>query len=521
MPNTEDDPKKSVFKSPAAKLVAFFNKSRDNWKSKYKKAKYRAKLLSGQVRYWKEQSAELKLRVKELEKEIEKSEKKNSKVRVDVTERFRDVPACHKYSYGHIYLFVQFVLAACISMRATSRVLEIVSSFLGLEIDIPCWTTGRLWLLRIGLYKLERAKQIADDWIWIIDHTVQLGKEKCMVILGIRREKFPKCELYLTHEDIEPIELIPVEQSNGEVVYQQLEEAIGKTGIPMQIVSDHGTDIKSGVEKFCKKYNTVHTYDTKHKGAAILKRELKGDPEWEEFSKRASKTSKEVQQTELSGMAPPNQRSKARYMNLDKLVDWGTKTLLCLDAAKREQGGDFESCRMNEKFGWVCKYRDQLEDWKRLVEMVGSTNKFINFMGLYKGIDTDLHSELDELPENQRFAHVKEELIGFAREQQSRMGDEDRLLGSSEIIESVIGKYKGLQHDQVKGGFTGMLLGLPALLSDLNMETVQKAIDSVPTKKVWQWTKDKIGKSVYSQRKEFNKIAKEMEQKLDDKLCPA
>ena len=66
-----------------------------------------------------------------------------------------------------------------------------------------------------------------------------------------------------------------------------------------------------------------------------------------------------------------------------------------------------------------------------------------------------------------------------------------------------------------------MLLGLPALLSDLNMETVQKAIDSVPTKKVWQWTKDNIGKSVYSQRKEFNKIAKEMEQKLDDKLCPA
>ena len=99
------------------------------------------------------------------------------------------------------------------------------------------------------------------------------------------------------------------------------------------------------------------------------------------------------------------------------------------------------------------------------------------------------------------------------------MSDEDRLLGSSEIIESVIGKYKGLQNDQVKGGFTGMLLGMAALVSDLSMETVQNAIDSVPTKKVWNWIKENIGKSVFSQRKEFNKIAKKEEQKWDDKLC--
>lgn len=404
-------------------------------------------------------------------------------------------------------------------MRAASRVLALFLSFIELEIEIPCWTTGRLWLLRIGLYKLERVKPIADDWIWIIDHTVQLGKEKCMVILGIRRETFPEGELHLTHEDVEPIALIPVEHSNGEVVFQQLEEAVKKTGVPMQIVSDHGTDIKSGVEKFCEKYDTVHTYDTKHKGAAILKRELKGDPDWEQFSKRASKTCKMVQQTELSGMAPPNQRSKARYMNLDKLVDWGSKILLRLDVEKNDRGGDFENGRMYEKFGWVYEYRSQLEDWKRLVEIVETTNRFINFMGLYKGIDADLRRELGELAANQRFERVKEELIEFTIEQYRKMGEEDRLLGSSEIIESVIGKYKALQRDQVKGGFTGMLLGMAASVSDLSMETVQKAIDTISTQKVWRWIKENIAKSVNSQRKEFNKIAKEEEQKRDDKLC--
>jgi hypothetical protein len=33
-------------------------------------------------------------------------------------------------------------------------------------------------------YMLMKPKQQADDWVWIIDHTVQLEVEKCLVILG-------------------------------------------------------------------------------------------------------------------------------------------------------------------------------------------------------------------------------------------------------------------------------------------------------------------------------------------------
>ncbi len=109
-----------------------------------------------------------------------------------------------------------------------------------------------------------------------------------MVILGIRQELLPEGELYLTHKDVEPIALIPFEQSNGDIVFQQLEETIKKTGVPKQIVSDNGPDIKSGSDKFCEKYGVIQTYDIKHKGAALLKRELNGDDEWEKFSKQSA-----------------------------------------------------------------------------------------------------------------------------------------------------------------------------------------------------------------------------------------
>ena len=71
----------------------------------------------------------------------------------------------------------------------------------------PAWFTGRLWLLRLGYYKLTRPKEQTEDWVWIVDHTVQLGKEKCLVILGVRLSALPIEGHCLSHEDVEPIAL--------------------------------------------------------------------------------------------------------------------------------------------------------------------------------------------------------------------------------------------------------------------------------------------------------------------------
>jgi hypothetical protein len=37
-----------------------------------------------------------------------------------------------------------------------------------------------------------------------------------------------------------------VTHSDGQGVYQQLEQATAKTGVPREIISDHGTDVKAG-----------------------------------------------------------------------------------------------------------------------------------------------------------------------------------------------------------------------------------------------------------------------------------
>jgi hypothetical protein len=74
--------------------------------------------------------------------------------------------------------------------------------------------------------------------VWILEHTLQVGVEKCLLILGVRLREVRRADRVLSHEDVEPIALFPVTRSNGAVVFQQLEEAIDKTGLPREILGD-------------------------------------------------------------------------------------------------------------------------------------------------------------------------------------------------------------------------------------------------------------------------------------------
>ena len=402
------------------------------------------------------------------------------------------------------------------SLRGASRVFEIVSSFFKLGQPSPSWYSGRLWLLRIGYYKLFREKETADDWIWIIDHTIQIGNEKCLIILGVRQSALPPAELYLNHEDVEPIALLPVKKSNGQIVYEQLENVVEKTGVPRQILSDHGTDIKSGIEKFCQVHKqTCFTYDIKHKGASVLKRELENDQSWKSFIQDASKTSKKVQQNPLAHLAPPNQRSKARYLNVDTLVNWGHKTLSYLNSLQDSDHCEDDLKVIHEKLGWLCQYRDHLAQWQELIDVVKSVEEYIKFIGLYTGCHIDLSEQLDMDLTTRRANNVRNELVCFVQKLSLDARDGERLLGSSEIIESVIGKLKSLEHDQSGSGFTGMLLSLPAMLSRTTQDVIQKALELVPTKKVFAWVKENIGQSVQSKKKEVLSAVKNLEQKWD------
>jgi hypothetical protein len=51
---------------------------------------------------------------------------------------------------------------------------------------MPCANAGRQWPFRVGLYELTCPQERGDDWVWLVDHTVQLGAHKGLVVVGLR-----------------------------------------------------------------------------------------------------------------------------------------------------------------------------------------------------------------------------------------------------------------------------------------------------------------------------------------------
>ena len=136
----------------------------------------------------------------------------------------------HGFGPQLISLFLRLVLVAGVSLRGALRVLATISEAWGLQWAAPCWTTGRLWLLRLGHARLTAELTPANDWAWLIDHSVQIGQEKCLVILGIRLTDLPPRGRSLRHQDLELIELMPARSWTCAEVDQALEKAVRRTG---------------------------------------------------------------------------------------------------------------------------------------------------------------------------------------------------------------------------------------------------------------------------------------------------
>lgn len=413
-------------------------------------------------------------------------------------EAFNEPVARHSYSSAHMNLMISSILSA-ISLRGASRVIRQCCAAFELDITIPTWTTTRLWLLKLGLHKLTREKPIADDWVWIVDHTVQWGSEKCLLIVGLRLKTQPK-KRALQFADLEPIALFPVKQSNGSIVYEQLQEAAKKTGVPRAIISDGGPDLKSGIDQFITETNyTVHIYDITHRVALCFKSVLEADPNWNGFIELAASAQKYMCQTDIAALSPPNQRSKARYMNIDLLVRWARKIAMLSDDVVTEL---FDLAQKKRCLGWLDYYQKDIDKWYRMVEVAESIVSWIQQHGIYRGVTHALREQLSVYQQAhcEQSLAFQENVLQYVTQSEYKTYVGECLPGSSDCIESLFGRFKHIEKQQAASGFTSLLLALPAMIGKTSVDITKQAMEKIRVDDVWEWFRLNVGQSVQSKR---------------------
>ena len=367
-----------------------------------------------------------------------------------------------------------------------------------------------MWVLRLGLFMLSRPKEQASDWVWIIDHTIQIGPLKCLVVVGVRLSAWEakraddRESSALAHHDLSMWLIKPMAKSDGPTVQTELENLSQKTGvIPCEILSDCGADLQKGINQFRTHHpQTQGVKDIAHAAANALKRELNGNAQWEAFLRDASHAKAKMRQTQFAFLLPPELKAKARWMNLDPLLTWSRKAIGFINSPRAVPGASWEDDELEQKMGWIRGYQEPLRGWSQMLEVIAIILTYAREHGYHAHAKQELQVQLSSftVPTDTPACRVAQRLLKFVEEESAGIEKGHRLLASSEVLESLIGKAKQLEGRQSKGGFTKTLLGLAASVAQTTEENIRAALTAIRVQDVTTWVREHLGVSLEAQR---------------------
>jgi hypothetical protein len=418
-------------------------------------------------------------------------------------------PPGHRHSVLVIRLCLVWYLDAHVSLRGTALILLSLISLLGslLPLSLPYHQTVRSWLLRCGLFLLGRFVPPRSDWVWILDCTIRIGQHKCLLILGASLEDLQGCQDGLGHHQVTVLDLYVTAHCTGVDVKARLDSLGQRVGLPEQLVCDHGSELSKGVRLFQAAHpEVVDTYDVTHKLAGLVKAELEPDPRWAEFRRLCTSSLFELQQSRGAFLTPPAPRSLERYMNVDRHTDWACRMLLLLDAPEKTDVAEMlglaeEEARswLEEKLGWLRDFRQEVGRYQRLLDCVEVTHQEVKNHGLGQQTAQQVWGRLaPEVLQDASLADFSSGLRGYLEGEGGEVPEGQSWLGTSDVIESLFGKYKWFGEKAPYAEVGASVLALPLLTVELTAELVREAMLSVSVQDVRDWVAQNVGPSTLS-----------------------
>lgn len=381
-------------------------------------------------------------------------------------------------------------------MRAASRISGLVCEFIGGHcFDGLSHATVQNYLLRVGVDQLLNGNAtLCLDRVWIMDHMIAAGSLKCLIVLGISADKFARLERPLQHSDVDVLALIPIEISNGAVVNDQLKTLASRFGIPLAILNDCGSDLKKGVELFRQNHpQTISLYDIVHLVCRLIWKQLSKEDRFSQYRQACCQCANKLRQSSLAHLKPPCPKTKARSMNLDPEIRWGRRALWLLDRVRSGNLTAHQSSRLKlqdveAQLGWLNEYREEIKTWSLLCEVGQASCTVVRRCGYASNTVAELKATL-ESSETPAVQELITEITAVVEQQCARCESvADRLPGSSEVVESLIGKGKRLLGtSQNNNSLTRQILSIAASTVKLSATTLAESLQRCRLSHVQAW----------------------------------
>jgi hypothetical protein len=207
----------------------------------------------------------------------------------------------------------------------------------------------------------------------------------------------------------------------------------------------------------------------------------------------------------LSHFAPPPLKAKSRLMHLGPLVGWAAMVQYHLEHPESEARQGISAERMEVKLGWLREYAEEVAQWGQCLEVIHRSLDVINRQGLdsttAEAIETALREENSAWRERDTAAsRIAQRLIAWVEESASKLRPGDRAWCSTEILESLFGRFKQLERQHSKGGFTRLIAALPALRLSVTPEVVRQAFARLDSPGLRRWLADNLGRTLTARR---------------------
>jgi hypothetical protein len=497
------------FKSPLPVVAGILLRSRETqraWRTRLGQQVVRLRADLAQVAKMKE---ELEEQLAQQKAELARLAKENEQLRRQPLVLPED-PRLPGHGFGPKMIALCVNLACRIGLRAVPDVLEMIFEWLEIDVPIPDWTTVRTWVMRVGVAAQTEPIEAADDWIWLVDHSNQIGPEKVLSVLGIQASKLPPPGQAVKHEDVRVLELQPGTSWKREDMRDAYDQLAERVGPPMQLLADAAVELREGAEMSKKLEKTTLFNDLKHHAANTLRKILGRDKRFEDFNTQLGRTRSVIQQTELGYLTPPSPKPKSRFMNLQATLQWATVMCWLLLSPDAKARREISTQRLEEKLGWLREFREEIPRWLSCQEVVSTACTFINEQRLFRGAARQLRQVLRTLPSqpgaptnrNSPSRLMMADLHRFVRRSELKLQPGQRLLLSTEILESSFGLFKQREGQHSKGGFTSLLAAYGCLLRGrATPETIRRDFERVSVKEMRKWVTDKLGKTFGSKRR--------------------
>lgn len=481
------------------------------------------KLLDSR-KVWKQKTANLVQKNKLLLKAIKRAHIRNDIMKTEIEElkkKNSSPPAiCKPDVFAPIdkqdtrNLCLTIVLYSSISFRSSPKILHQFNDAFSLNLTfLPHFTSVINWSLRLGLGLLDQVTFCPTPWVAIVDHSIGFGVAKTLVVLRVSLDVLAKKGRAIKLEDCECIGIKICETVNGDSTASDLEAIFQKSGHPTAILKDCDASLNKGFYLYCEKnkQDCVIIDDLSHCVANALKAEFDESESFKLLKILSADGGKRLRQTALAFLAPPGIRKKGRFMSITRVAIWYLKISKILSVrGKAKEGSQLEKLR--EIFPGFLLLKPFIQLFFETTNITTSIMEILKNKGLYSETFEECMILVGKLPKR---SMVRVKLDAWLQKHfsiQKSIGHLP-LMVSSDIIESLFGKFKSIKERTPQSEMNRSVLLLPALCGHADNKTIENAMKLVSQQELIEWEHKNVPTTMRKKRRDYflkNGIQKEV-----------